>query len=100
MAAVPLLAVRLGAVPWAAALLAAAAPAATALAEPRSQLKQALQLARCIPRAVAVTLREGAMTVYDVACLGPSPDRVVVVCTGRVCLPDDPDHHDGPDETP
>ena len=62
-------------------------------------LKRALQQAGCIARDTTLVLRDGARTVYDVTCLGRFPDRVLVVCTGRVCLPDDPDHHSADDET-
>ncbi|WP_053080493.1 hypothetical protein [Methylobacterium variabile] len=63
-------------------------------------LKRALQQAGCIARNTTLVLRDGARSVYDVTCLGLSPDRVLVVCTGRVCLTDDPDHHDADGETP
>ncbi|MFE1597275.1 hypothetical protein [Methylobacterium sp. ID0610] len=62
------------------------------------QLKRALQQAGCIPRATSILLRDGPRSVYDVICLGTTPDRVIIVCTGRLCMPDNPDHHDVLDE--
>ncbi|WP_244424699.1 hypothetical protein [Methylobacterium nodulans] len=82
-------------------LLALAALLATAPAQADHHLlKRALQQAGCIPRATTQVLRDGARAIYDVTCLGPDPDRVTIVCTGRVCLPDNPDHHDLLDEIP
>ncbi|WP_407521946.1 hypothetical protein [Methylobacterium oryzisoli] len=78
-----------------AALLSGLSCASPALAD-HHRLKRALQDARCIARSTTVVERQGALTVYDVTCLGPEPDRVLIVCNGRVCRPDDPD--DGRDE--
>ncbi|GJD98728.1 MULTISPECIES: hypothetical protein [Methylobacterium] len=63
-------------------------------------LKRALQQAGCIARSTSLIQRDGPRTVYDVTCLGSTPDRVIVVCTGRICLPDDPRHHGAEDEMP
>jgi hypothetical protein len=63
-------------------------------------LKRALQQAGCIARNTSLVLRDGARMVYDVTCLGLSPDRVLIVCTGRVCMPDDPNHHSLNEEIP
>ncbi|GJE02837.1 hypothetical protein [Methylobacterium isbiliense] len=62
-------------------------------------LKRALQQAGCIARNTSLVLRDGARSIYGQTCLCQSPDRVLVVCTGRICLPDDPDHHSADDET-
>ncbi|QRE78154.1 hypothetical protein F1D61_32505 (plasmid) [Methylobacterium aquaticum] len=64
------------------------------------QLKRALQDARCIPVKTTVTQHQGTMIIYDVDCLGRSPDRVFVVCNGRVCMSDDPSNHSSDDDLP
>ena len=79
--------------------LAGAAYVLPALAD-HHRLKRALQNARCIPMKTVVVQHQGAMIVYDVDCVARSPDRVFVICNVRVCLPDDPDHHNVEDESP
>lgn len=94
-------ALRPSSLPFAAlaALLSGLSCASPALAD-HHRLKRALQDARCIARSTVVVMRQGALTVYDVTCLGPVPDRVLIVCNGRVCRPDDPAHHSQDEETP
>lgn len=61
-------------------------------------LEQALQNARCAPRLATQTYKQGSLTAYDVICLGRSPDRLLVVCNGRTCIPDNPNYHSSDDE--
>jgi hypothetical protein len=61
-------------------------------------VKRALQEARCTPASLKQVVGPPGALIYEARCTGPSQRTLTLVCTSKLCFPDDHSAHGPEDE--